>query len=97
MGNGTQCLNTTFQVWLPIVNTTQDFHNKFCMLYASGFKRKRFCEMWVTNKESSWIYCQQYKSENPPCLLMSPTEKSLIGAVMGSRKIFSPRIEIAVV
>lgn len=58
-GNGTQCV--TFQMWLSTVNMTQDFHNKFYMLHASGFKECEtndtssislpFCEMWVTNKE----------------------------------------------
>lgn len=42
MGNETQCLKTTFQVWLSIVNTTQDYCIKFYMLHASGFKGQEF-------------------------------------------------------
>lgn len=37
MGNGIQCLNITFQVWLPVVNTSQD-HHKCYMLHACSFR-----------------------------------------------------------
>lgn len=37
--NGIQYLNITSQVWLSIFNTTKDYHKKFYMLHASGFKR----------------------------------------------------------
>lgn len=65
VGNGIQCLHRTFQVWLSIVNTTQDYNIKFYMLHASGFRGQEinaassinipFCEMQVTNKESGYI------------------------------------------
>ena len=38
MGNKIQGLNITCQVWLPVVNTTQNFYNKLHMLQASGFR-----------------------------------------------------------
>lgn len=70
--DGTQSLNVTFQMWLSRVNATQDFHNKFYMPHASGFKGREFnatssinlpfCEMWVTRKESGKILWQQYQS-----------------------------------
>lgn len=75
MGNGFQCLNITFQGWLSIVNTTQDYHNQFYIFHASGFEGQEinvtssihlpFCEMKVTNKESDWVHGQQRKSEKP--------------------------------
>lgn len=42
MGNGTHCLNVTFRCWLSIVNhrTTQNFHNKFYMMYLVLEDRK---------------------------------------------------------
>lgn len=92
MGNGTHCLNITFQIWLSIVNhnTSQDFHNTLCMLYASDFRGQKinairsinlpFCETWVTNKEFYGVHWQQCKGENRECLLISPMETSSIGA-----------------
>lgn len=83
MGNGTHCLNITFQIWLSIVNhnTNQDFHNTLCMLYASGFRGQEtdatssinlpFCETWVTNKESYGVHWQQCKGEKPRVLINS--------------------------
>lgn len=40
IGNGTDCLSITFQIWLSLVihNTTQYFHSKFYMLHVSGFR-----------------------------------------------------------
>lgn len=37
-GNEIQYLNITSQVWLSIINTTKNYHNKFYMLHASSFK-----------------------------------------------------------
>lgn len=66
MGSGIQCLNITSPVWLSIVNTTQDYRDKFHMLHTSGSKGQKinvtdsinlpFCEMRVTNKESDWVH-----------------------------------------
>lgn len=63
MGNGIQCLKITFQLWLSVANTTQDFHSKFYMLYSSAFIGKEinaidfrnllFCEIWFTTKKSN--------------------------------------------
>lgn len=79
MGNRTQCLNITSQVWLTIVNTTQNYHNKFYMLQTSGFKGQEinvtssinlsFCGMWITNQESPWVHWQQGKSEKSQVLI----------------------------
>ena len=75
MGNETQCLNITYQVWLSIVSATQDYHNKFYMLQASGFKGQEindtssinplFGEMRISNKESDWVRWQQCQSKRP--------------------------------
>lgn len=79
MGNEIQCLNIILQVQLSIVNTTQDYHNKFYMLHVYGFKGQQinatisinlpFCEMRVTNKESDWVHWQQCNSEKPQVLI----------------------------
>lgn len=55
MGNGIHCLHITFQVWLSIVTITQEYHNKFYMPHASGFRKQEinatstinlpFCQM----------------------------------------------------
>lgn len=38
MGNGVLCLEITFQVWLSMINTTQNYLIKFYMLHAPGLK-----------------------------------------------------------
>lgn len=74
MGDVTHCQNITFHIWLSIVYSTQEVQNKFFMFLAFGFRGQEinstnsinlpFCEMWISNKASDWIHCQQYTSKN---------------------------------
>lgn len=97
MGSGTQCLNITSQVWLSMVNTTQDYHNIWYILHAFGFKGQEinatssinlpFCEIRAVNKDSDWVHWQQCKSEKPGVLInisqWDVIDWSLLGSPQG--------------